>query len=253
MIKKIKQFFYSIPRILLINIYRLFIRIRIINTNNTDIQGPAIFVINHITGADPIFILTAFKKRIFFMADSDDFKYWLTNFFMRKCADSVPVFKEAIGKNFKSFKELLKIKLHKNEFFGIFPEGKLNKGKLMEKFHEGAAYFSYKTKLPIIPVYLHNIKGANPKRWWGRHKVAEGILALILNISRKIYILIGNPIDPEGENIIADFHRVSDKKAYKTAVKNINDALFEEFLNLSDIADDIFPDMDDGLEEIKEN
>jgi 1-acyl-sn-glycerol-3-phosphate acyltransferase len=253
MIKKIKKFFYSIPRILVVNVYQLLIRIKIINIHNTDIKGPAIFAINHITGADPIFVLTAFKKRVFFMADSDDFKCWLTNFFMRRFADSVPVFKETFGKNIKSFKELLRIKLGKNEFFGIFPEGKLNKGKMLEKFHEGTAYFSYKTKLPIIPVYLHNIKGANPKRWWGRHKVAEGILALILNIFRKIHIFIGNPIDPMAENIIKDMYIVSDKNSYKTIIKNINDALYQEFLDLSNAADDTSLGLEEDLKEIKES
>lgn len=187
------------------------------------------------------------------MADSDDFKCWLTNFFMRRFADSVPVFKDTSGKNIKSFKELLRIKLGKNEFFGIFPEGRLNKEKIFEKFHEGTAYFSYKTKLPIIPVYLHNIKGSNPKRWWGRHKVAEGILALILNIFRKIHIFIGNPIDPVSENIIEDMNTISDKNFYRAIIKNINDTLYQEFLDLSSAADETSLCLEEELKGIKES
>ena len=246
-----KQFFYSIPRVLFVNLYKVLIRIRIININKTEIKGPAIFAINHITGADPIFILAAFKKRVIFMADSDDFKSVFTNFFMRRFADSIPVFKGQIAKNVKSLKEMLKLRLARNEFLGIFPEGQLNKERILEKFHEGTAYFSFKTKLPIIPIYLHNVRGPNPKRWWGRHKVAEGVFALVLNSFRKIHIFIGNPIDPAAENILTDFQEISNNDSYKSIIRNINKALFEEFLSLADTADNFSLNIDGKLKELK--
>jgi hypothetical protein len=115
-----------------------------------------------------------------------------------------------------------------------------------------AAYFSYKTKLPIIPVYLHNIKGPNPKRWWGQHKVVEGVLSLFLNLFRKIEVFIGNPIDPLAEDIIRDMHCGSDKNSYKSIIRNINNALIQEFLELSSTANAPFLTIkEEDLEEVK--
>lgn len=249
-IKRITDIFYSIPRILFINFYKLIIRIKIFNMKRIPRDGAAIFAINHPTGADPIIILAALKKKIYFLADSENFRTKFTSFFMRKFTNSIPVFKKEFMKNIKSFRELFSINLSKNVFFGIFPEGNLNKKDKLEKFRKGAAYFSYKTKLPIIPIYIHNIlKGPSEKRWFGRNRVIEGIIALIINTFRKIHIFIGEPIDPMAENIINDFKNLTDKKTYKHIVENINKALEEEFFELKTEADKLFGNFDEDSTE----
>jgi len=253
-IKRITDIFYSIPRILFINFYKLIIRIKIFNMKRIPKDGAAIFAINHPTGADPIIILAALKKKIYFLADSENFRTKFTSFFMRKFTNSIPVFKKEFMKNIKSFRELFSINLSKNVFFGIFPEGNLNKKDKLEKFRKGAAYFSYKTKLPIIPIYIHNIlKGPSEKRWFGRNRVIEGIIALIINTFRKIHIFIGEPIDPMAENIINDFKNLTDKKTYKHIVENINKALEEEFFELKTEADKLFGNFDEDSTEKEGN
>ena len=159
LLNKGANFFYNIPRILFINFYKLFIRLHVFNIKNIPENGPAILAINHVTGADPIIILGAIKKQIYFLAESENFKSRFTNFFMRRFANSIPIFKKQFMKNIKSFKELFIISANKKKFFlGIFPEGDLNKKGKLKKFHKGAAYFSYKTKIPIIPIYIHNLR-----------------------------------------------------------------------------------------------
>ena len=241
LIEKITDFFYSIPRILFINFYRLLIRIKIFNKNSIPKNKPVILAVNHPTGADPIILLAALKKKIYFLADAENFSTKFTKYFMTKFTNSIPIFKKDFMRNIKTFKEIFSIPISKNVFFGIFPEGKLNKKDSLEKFHKGAAYLSYKTKLLIIPVYIHNIlKGPTEKRWFGRNVVVEGIIALIINVFRKINIFIGEPIDPIGENIMEDFKNLTDKKVYKNIVENINKALEEEFLELKLKADKLF-------------
>jgi len=246
---KIINIFYNTPRILFVNYYKLLTRTKVFNIKRIPEGKSAIFAINHITGADPIIILGVLKKKIYFLAESENFRNRFTNFFMRKFTNSIPIFKKEFMKNIRSFKELFSISDKKNIFLGIFPEGNLNKKEKLGKFHKGAAYFSYKTKLPIVPVYIHNLlKGPGEKRWIGRNNVVEGIIALTINTFRKIHIFIGKPIDPMAENIIEDFKDLTDKKACKQITENIHKALLDEFLELENEADKLFgtPESEDS-------
>lgn len=229
------NFLCGIPKYIFIKSYSFFLRTRIFNLKNIPKGDSAILAINHITGSDPILVLASLKKKIVFIADSKLFATKLTNFFFRKFADSIPIFKEEFLKNTRIFKELFSLKNKENLLLGIFPEGKLNKKGDLEKFFKGTAYISYKTKIPIIPVYISNIfKGPSRKSWFGRNSVAEGIITIAINIFKRIHIYIGNPIDPTAENIIADFDDLTNKKAYKEILKSINQELEDEFLQLEE-------------------
>jgi len=251
LLKKISDFFYSIPRILFINFYKIFSRARIVNPKKLPRDKSVILAINHTADADPIILLAAIKKKIFFIAESENFGNWITNFFMRKFANCVPVFKEQFSKNTKSFKELFKISKKKNVFLGIFPEGMLNKKGGFKKFYKGAAYFSYKTKLPIIPVYMHNTNmGPDSKKWIWTNRISRGIISIIINSFREINIFIGKPIDPIAENIMQEFKDFTDPGANKKIIDSINSALEKEFMELASEADNLFGT---GEEELIDN
>lgn len=241
LIKKISDFFYSVPVILFINFYKLFTRTRVFNTKRLPKGKSVILAINHTADADPIILLAAIKRKICFVAESENFGNWLTSFFMRKFANCVPVFKEQFLKNVKSFKELFHISKNKNVFLGIFPEGVLNKKNGFKKLQKGAAYLSYKTKLPIIPIYMHNTnRGPESEKWIWTNRITRGIISIIMNAFRKIHIFIGEPINPIAENIIEEFKDFTDPGIYKKIINNINDALEKEFLELESEADDLF-------------
>jgi len=246
LMKKISDFFYSIPRILFINFYKLFTRAKVFNTKRLPGDKSVILAINHTADADSIILLAAIKKKICFIAESENFGNWLTNFFMRKFANCVPVFTKQFSKNIKSFKELFNISKNKNVFFGIFPEGMLNKKAGFKPFYKGAAYFSYKTKLPIIPIYIHNLnRGPDSKKWVWTNRITRGIISIIMNACRKINIFIGEPINPTAENIIEDFKDFTDPGTYKKIINNINEVLEKEFLELESEADDLFGTRDE--------
>ncbi len=238
---KIADFFFSIPRVLFINFFKLFVRIRVFDHNKIPKDSSAILAINHTTGADPIVLLGAVRKKIYFVASSDNFGTRLTNYFMRRFANSFPIYKKHFMKNASTFKELFTISSKKNVLFGIYPEGRLNKEGKLDSFKGGAAYLSYKTRLPIIPVYIHNLrKGVHPDSFIARSNVAEGIISIIVNTFQRINVFIGDPINPTAENIIDDFKDFVDVKNYKTALDDINRALLEEFSGLQDDANDMF-------------
>lgn len=236
---KLKDIFFDSPRLIIINLYRLVVRIRVFNKQRLPVDKPFILAINHVTGADPFIILGAFRKRIIFFAGSGNFTNIISNFFMRRFAGAVPVFKERALKNLNTFKEVFDLSKNKNMVFGIFPEGSLNKKDGFKKLHKGVAYMSYKMKIPILPVYIDNIrKGFGKDRFLGRFTVLEGISAILLNTFNKINVYIGNPIDPIAENIISDFKDLKSKSPLRELTDDINEALEEEFHNLKKEAED---------------
>ena len=237
--EKIKDFFYSLPRVIIVNIFKIIVRIRVYNYERIPVNKQVIFAINHVTGADPILILAGLKKRLLFFALSDDFKTKFTNFFFRKIGNAVPIFQKNPPKNLTSFKELLENLKNKNVDFAIFPEGKLNKTDVYDDFKKGAAYFSYKSKLPIIPVYIQGVKGLKAGTRPEINKVSEGVFAIALNLFRRINIFIGNPIDPIAENIINDFKDIKMKKNYKEIVNNIHENMEKNFWELQDESKEI--------------
>jgi len=238
---KIADFFFSIPGVLFVNYFKLFVRIRVFDHSKIPKDSSAILAINHTTGADPIVLLGAIRKKIYFVASSDNFGTRLTNYFMRKFANSIPIYKKQFMKNAATFKELFTISRKKNVLFGIYPEGRLNKEGKLDSFKGGAAYLSYKTRLPIIPVYIHNLrKGVHPDSFIARSNVVEGIISIIANTFQRINVFIGDPINPTAENIIDDFKDLVDAKNYKATLDDINRALLEEFSGLQEEADDMF-------------
>jgi len=239
--RNIKDFFYSLPRIIVVNFYKLIIRVKVFNYSRIPPNEQLIFAINHVTGADPIILMASLKKKIVFIAISKDFRTKFTNFFFRKIGSSVPVFQENLFKNFGSFKELINIKKKKNINFAIFPEGKLNKTDIYNDFKKGTAYLAYKTKLKIVPIYMHGIRGLKAGMKLERNDVTEGIMALIFNIFGRINVFIGNPIDPTSEDIINgfNFNDMEDKSNYKDIVDKIHEELEQSFHYLQDEANDI--------------
>jgi 1-acyl-sn-glycerol-3-phosphate acyltransferase len=238
---KLADIFFDLPRILVINNYRFFLRIKITNPKKIPNDHSVIFAFNHTTGADPIIALGALRRKIHFIADSANFSNRFTSFFMRRFANSTPIFKKEPKKNINSFKELFLISKEKIIFFGIFPEGDLFKKGKFGKFKGGAAFLSFKTKLPIVPVYIHNIcLGSTNEDWVDRHPVLEGISSLFLNTFHKIHIFIGDPIDPMAENIMEELGELTDKNEFKKILDKITEKLEKEFIRLREEADGFY-------------
>jgi len=240
--ERLKEFFYSLPRIVVVSLYKLIVRIRVVNYKRIPLNSQVIFAINHVTGADPILLMAGLKKKMVFFAISDDFKTKFTDFFFRKVGNAIPVFQKNFEKNFASFKQLIAASKRKDCCFAVFPEGKLNKTDKYDDFKKGAAYFAYKTKIPVIPVYIQGIKGYRKGTRIEQNKVSEGIFALVLNIFRKINIFIGNPINPMAENVINDLSNISDSQSYRVFVDDIHNQIESNYSILQDEACELLKD-----------
>jgi 1-acyl-sn-glycerol-3-phosphate acyltransferase len=246
-----KKLLFSSPNILFINFYRLLTRKKVFNLKRLPDDKPAILAINHCTGADPIIVMATLRKKIMFLADSRCFETKFTNFFFRRFANTIPVFKKQFIRNLESFKEVFSLfdaskNKKKNIFLGIFPEGKLNKDNKLDEFFKGTAYLSYKMKIPIIPVYISNIfKAKTKEQWLKRHPVLEGIITIFLNMFRRVHVFIGEPVDPLAESIIKDFHNFTDRNTYRQIIDKINLSLSSEFIELEKEAKKIIGKLSD--------
>jgi len=129
-------------------------------------RGPCIITPNHVTFWDPPFVGFAVKRECYFLAKIDLFLTnplfaWLIRTFnaipLRKGAGAVSAYENA-----ERF-------LKEGRVIVIFPEGTRSKtGKLLP-FKKGAASLACKTKVPVYPVYIENVK-EGPLKWITRKK-----------------------------------------------------------------------------------
>ncbi|MCL5985274.1 MAG: 1-acyl-sn-glycerol-3-phosphate acyltransferase [Actinobacteria bacterium] len=175
-------------------------------------KEPAILVINHTTGSDPIVLQATLDLRIFFLITGARYKNRFTRYFFNNVTDCIPVYMGVRAENLSSMKRIFKL-LSEKRVIGIFPEGDYRKRLKVRKVFNGAAFIAYKSQVPIYPVYIHNIsEGLNPKSRFHRSDVFEGILTLFSNLFRYIQVFIGDPVyanKPEGISDTAFFNQIS--------------------------------------------
>lgn len=133
-------------------------------------ERPYIFVGNHLSLLDVVYIGTATGKPVHFLAKKDLFKKGFMKWFTAKC-ECIPVTRD--GTDVKAVMQSMKY-LKNGESVAIYPEGTRNRTEeIMLPFKRGAAAISIKTKTPIVPVvHLNRIK-----------------------IFKKEYVLLGEPIE----------------------------------------------------------
>ncbi len=113
-------------------------------------RGPLIVVSNHLSNADPPFLVASIPRRLHFMGKRSLFANPVASSFLTAVGvhpldrDSVGV--DAIRWNL----ELLK----RDAAIALFPEGTRSGGEGMKKAHPGVAYLAAKSQAPILPVAI---------------------------------------------------------------------------------------------------
>lgn len=145
-VKKIERGFI---KTVLSTLYRIVFRVKI--TGNVPDSGAYIICCNHINYLDAAAIVLLNKRRIYFVAKEDLFRFkilnWLAHIF-----DIIPIKRNM--QDMEAMKRCLKI-VKSGNLLGIFPEGTRKGLEKNGKAKNGAAYMSIKTGTPIIPVGIH--------------------------------------------------------------------------------------------------
>lgn len=176
---------------------KLLYRVKIHNKENIPTDG-ALFVCNHLTMLDPIFILSGCSKDIYFLTKQEATKGLFGKMLVK--AGAVPIDRanpsmESLIKCIKTLKEGHKLVL--------FPEGTRNKTGTTEiqPIKEGAAIFAVKAKSKIVPIII----ASKPKMF------------------RKTHVLIGEPFE------LSDYYGV---KLTEEVTEKMNADVKESLLKL---------------------
>lgn len=114
-------------------------------------KGKVIFVCNHLSNIDYIYLFNKIWRKQFVMAKEELFKGKLITKFFRSCG-GIPVNRENV--QLATIKDSLAV-LKKGKILTIFPEGTRNKtSEPLLEFKAGASIFAVKSGAPIIPIII---------------------------------------------------------------------------------------------------
>ena len=115
------------------------------------VEGPAIFVSNHLALLDPVMIAVMSPRTVHFMGKKELFESRIGRLFF-KSLQAFPVNRHTA--DLASVKQALEV-LKKGEIFGIFPEGKRSVTGELDELEKGAAFLALRSGTPVIPVFIH--------------------------------------------------------------------------------------------------
>lgn len=111
-------------------------------------DGPCIFVANHKSILDPVVLMDAIDRRVFFIASKDLYKIPILNLILN-ALEAIPIKKNSA--DVSALKKAIKM-LGDGRSIALFPEGGISLDKSIIKIYKGAMYISCKTGYPIVPV-----------------------------------------------------------------------------------------------------
>ncbi|MBQ4542227.1 MAG: 1-acyl-sn-glycerol-3-phosphate acyltransferase [Clostridia bacterium] len=157
-------------------IYLIFYPTKVIHKERYDRKKKYIITSNHFSNLDSILYDATFWKKFRFLGKKELFKSKFSSWIMRQVG-VIPVDREKVAPS--TFKEILSV-LNKNGQIFIYPEGTRNKQEAegMQDAKDGVIVFASKGETEILPMLLYR----KPKAF------------------RKNYIIIGEPIQIQGEN-----------------------------------------------------
>lgn len=185
--------FYSVVRTIAKFILIPFYRIKVYGRENIPLDGRLVVCSNHASNWDPIFISIAFPRQISWMGKKELFKNNVIAYLLKKLT-VFPVDRD--GSDVGAIKNALKV-LKAENTLGLFPEGTRVKSMDLNNAKSGVALLGYKSKAPILPIFIEsNYKMFN-----------------------KVNLYIGKPVDLhemiEGKPSPDDYLDLSKKILYK--------------------------------------
>ncbi|MDD4766190.1 MAG: lysophospholipid acyltransferase family protein [Desulfotomaculaceae bacterium] len=132
---------------------------------NLPAGGGFLLVANHVSYWDPVVVVCAFKRKVYYMAKAELFNIPVLAYVL-KISGVFPVQRDITDR--AAIRTALRL-LADGQIVGIFPEGtRSHTGELL-KPHLGAAMLAAKAKVPMIPVALIGTRGV-----FGRVKMIIG-------------------------------------------------------------------------------
>lgn len=177
-------------------------------------EGAAIFVSNHLSFSDSIFLPLVVPRRMTFLAKADYFtggglKGRLTRAFF-KGAGQLPVDRSGGRASNAALEAGLKV-LREGELLGLYPEGTRSPDGRLYKGKTGVARMALEARCPVIPVVMVNTDKVQPT---GR------IIPKIMRVG----VRVGTPLD---------FSRYEGMEDDRFVLRSITDEIMYELMLLS--------------------
>jgi 1-acyl-sn-glycerol-3-phosphate acyltransferase len=172
-------------------------------------HGPFLLCANHVSHLDAPAILAALPRDLALTVSTAAAKdvfadYPLRDFAARLLTNALPI--ERSAGFARGLRELEKV-LEEGRPMILFPEGRRSQDGRLQDFHPGAAMLSIRTGAPIVPVYLHGVRTALPRK-------ARWIAPAYVRVD------FGVPIDPAVYRESADRRR-----SYRTMTDDVRRAI----------------------------
>ena len=127
--------------------------------------GPALILGNHRSPVDPLYLWFAYDsghpgaplRPIGFMMAKEYYELPVLHFFFRALR-SIPV--ERKGADMGPAREALQ-HLKDGELVGVFPEGRINRGRDLLPANPGIAWLALRAQVPVYPAFIHNAPQGN--------------------------------------------------------------------------------------------
>lgn len=143
---------YRVIKPLVITLFRIIFRPKIYGKENIPKEGAVVLAGNHIKFWDCFMVVAATKRCVHFLAKSELFGNFFTNWFFRT-AGIIPVHR---NRKDKAALEDAEIHLQNGCVIGIFPEGTTNKtSEPLLPFKIGAVKMASDTQSPIVPFVIN--------------------------------------------------------------------------------------------------
>ena len=177
-------------------------------------EGAAIFVSNHLSFSDTIFLPLVVPRRMTFLAKADYFtggglKGRLTRAFF-KGAGQLPVDRSGGRASNAALEAGLKV-LREGELLGLYPEGTRSPDGRLYKGKTGVARMALEARCPVIPVVMVNTDKVQPT---GR------IIPKIMRVG----VRVGTPLD---------FSRYEGMEDDRFVLRSITDEIMYALMELS--------------------
>ncbi|MGI5888317.1 MAG: lysophospholipid acyltransferase family protein [Oscillospiraceae bacterium] len=130
---------------------RFIFRIKTVGAENIPKEGRVILACNHLSAWDPVYIGATQKRTFRTMAKAELFDNKIVAFFISRMG-AFPVHRGA--SDIKSISTAMRILKKDEDMLLIFPEGTRSKDRKLGELHTGVAAIAYKTKTPVVPVYI---------------------------------------------------------------------------------------------------
>lgn len=149
--RRIKLTIFIWARKVVVPLLRLLIGMRIEGLEHVPRRGGALVVANHLHNADPILLIAAFPRPVFFMAKKEVWGVPIARFFA-ELSGAFPVDRGAPDRAALRHAEL---EIADGWLVGLFPEGTRSTTGGLKEVYSGVALIAMRTGAPIIPTAIY--------------------------------------------------------------------------------------------------